>query len=65
MFVGVKFFPVECTANKKAWMTGELFAEWLLRINNQMKKQKPKVVLFLDNFPDDVRGYTFILLETT
>lgn len=65
MFVGVKFFLVEYTANKKARMTGELFVEWLLRINNQMKKQKRKVVLLIDNFPDDVRDYTFIPLETT
>lgn len=48
-FAGVKSFPVKYTANKKAWMTSELFAEWLLRIYNQM--QKRKCLLFTDNCP--------------
>ncbi|XP_050061779.1 tigger transposable element-derived protein 4-like [Aphis gossypii] len=46
-FTGVKSFPVDYTANKKAWMTSELFAEWLLRINKPMKIQKPIKVKFL------------------
>jgi len=50
-FAGVKSFPVEYTANKKAWMTSELFAKWLLRVDNQMKTQKRKILLFIDNCP--------------
>jgi len=50
-FAGVKSFPVDYTANKKAWMTSELFAEWLLRIDKQMKIQKRKILLFIDNCP--------------
>ncbi|XP_025407157.1 tigger transposable element-derived protein 6-like, partial [Sipha flava] len=50
-FAGVKSFPVNYTANKKAWMTSELFAEWLLRIDKQMKIQKLKILLFIDNCP--------------
>jgi hypothetical protein len=49
-FIGVKSFLFEYTVNKKAWMTNELFAEWLLRIYNQMKTQEPKMLLFIDNF---------------
>jgi len=44
-FSGVKSFPVEYTANEKAWMTCELFGEWLLRLDNQMKTQKRKSLL--------------------
>lgn len=33
--------------NKNAW-TSKLFAEWLLRIDNQKKKQKRKILLFID-----------------
>jgi hypothetical protein len=32
-------------------MTSELFAKWLLRINKQMKIQKHKMLLFIDNCP--------------
>ncbi|XP_025197064.1 tigger transposable element-derived protein 6-like [Melanaphis sacchari] len=48
-FSCVKSFPVDYTANKKAWMTSELFAEWLLRIDKQMKIQKRNILLFIDN----------------
>jgi len=50
-FAGVKSFPVDYTENKKAWMTSELFAEWLSRIDKQMKIQKCKILLFIDNCP--------------
>jgi len=31
--------------------TSELFAEWILRIDKQMKIQKRKILLFIDNYP--------------
>ena len=37
--------------NKKAWMTTELFAEWLKSIDRRMENLgKQKVILLLDNF---------------
>ncbi|KAL4709481.1 hypothetical protein ACJJTC_012818 [Scirpophaga incertulas] len=48
-FKGVKSFPTDYRANKKAWMTTELFNNWLLTINGDMKRQKRKILLFLDN----------------
>ena len=36
-------------ANKKAWMTGTLFAKWLRKLNHQMKMQSRKILLVLDN----------------
>ncbi|KAH6938221.1 hypothetical protein HPB50_007807 [Hyalomma asiaticum] len=45
----VKNMPVERTANTKAWMTKEIFNNWLLRFDKQLVKQHRKVLLFLDN----------------
>ncbi|KAK1942309.1 Tigger transposable element-derived protein 6 [Phytophthora citrophthora] len=35
--------------NKEAWMTGVLFRDWLREFNVDMKKQKRKVLLLIDN----------------
>jgi hypothetical protein len=43
--------PVLYRANKKAWMTRFLMEEWLNRLNRLMKRQKRKILLFLDNAP--------------
>ena len=29
-FTGIKSFPMDYEANAKAWMTGEIFENWLL-----------------------------------
>ena len=38
-------------SNKKAWMTSELFEDWLTNLDNRFKAQKRKVLLFIDNCP--------------
>ena len=43
--------PVLYRANKKAWMTSFLMEEWLNHLNRLMKRQKRKILLFLDNAP--------------
>lgn len=48
-FAGVKSLPVDYTANRKAWMNAELFADWLLKLDKQMGKGKQKIILFIDN----------------
>ncbi len=48
-FKGVKSFPLEYKANRKAWMTAEFFSGWLKSFDKAMEKQKRKVILFLDN----------------
>ncbi|XP_046750601.1 tigger transposable element-derived protein 6-like [Diprion similis] len=48
-FAGCNSFPMDYTANKKAWMNAELFKEWLIKIDNQMKKAKRKIFLFMNN----------------
>lgn len=47
--VKIDQLPVTYVANKKAWMTGILFANWLKEVNSQMKRQKRHILLFLDN----------------
>ncbi|KAI6648161.1 Tigger transposable element-derived protein 6 [Oopsacas minuta] len=40
---------VQWKANKKAWMDSSIFGEWLKDINNKMKRQKRKILVFIDN----------------
>ena len=42
--------PVTYRANRKAWMTGILFKEWLDKLNNSMKVQGRNILLFVDNY---------------
>ncbi len=43
--------PVTYRSNKKAWMTGPLFAEFMHSFNSYMSHMLRKVILFLDNAP--------------
>lgn len=38
-------------SSKKAWMTNPLFNNFLLDLNQQMKNQRRKILLFIDNAP--------------
>jgi len=53
-FKNVKSLPVDYRANKKAWMTGEMFEEWVVSFDKKIKKKKRKVLLFVDNCPAHV-----------
>lgn len=48
-FAGIKSFPMDYECNKKAWMTAVLFEKWLKELEKKMKRQKRKIVLFIDN----------------
>jgi transposase-like protein len=50
-FKNVKTLPTEYVANKKAWMTSELFSNWLCDLNKKCKRQKRKIALVIDNCP--------------
>ncbi|GFX98321.1 tigger transposable element-derived protein 6 [Trichonephila clavipes] len=39
-FKDINSFPTKYRSNKKAWMTNELFNEWLVSLNSDMKKRK-------------------------
>ncbi|KAJ8883238.1 hypothetical protein PR048_015078 [Dryococelus australis] len=47
-FKSMKSKAVEYEANRKAWMTCELFEKWLVKLDNKMSKQKREVLLFID-----------------
>jgi hypothetical protein len=44
----------EHKANKKAWMTSFLFADFLHSLNAKMKRSKHKVLLIMDNAPSHI-----------
>ena len=48
-FKGVKSLPVVHKANKNAWMTAQLFEDWLKDFDREMDKNNRKVCLLLDN----------------
>lgn len=43
--------PVIWRADKRSWMTCEVFVEWLKIINREMIKAKRKILLFIDDSP--------------
>lgn len=51
--------PAIWRSNKKAWMTSALFEDFLVGFNNQMKKEKRKVLLFVDNAPSHPSGLEY------
>ena len=51
--------PVTHSSNKKAWMTGDLFQQWLDKLNSKMKAESRSILLFIDNcsaHPDVTRS---------
>lgn len=48
-FKNVSTLPTDYTANKKAWMNGKVFGDWLKQTNNAMKKKRKHILLFIDN----------------
>ncbi|CAB3252374.1 unnamed protein product [Arctia plantaginis] len=48
-FKGVKTLPVDYANNTKAWMTKILFKDWLKKVDKQMKINRKKILLFIDN----------------
>ncbi|GFT97033.1 tigger transposable element-derived protein 6 [Trichonephila clavipes] len=41
-FKSINSFPTKYRSDKKAWMTTELFNEWLVSLNTDMKREKPR-----------------------
>ena len=41
--------PVHYSSNKKAWMTAELFQQWLKKLNSKMKREDCFILLLVDN----------------
>jgi len=50
-FKNVKSFPVDYVSQSRAWMTAELFSNWLKKLDQYFAKKNKKVLLFVDNCP--------------
>jgi len=57
-FNNFKSLPVTYRNNKKSWMTTELWNEWFENLKNDIRKQRRKMIMF-------VNYCTFALLITT
>ena len=44
-------FPVIYRSNKKAWVSGKIYEEYLQILYRKMKRQKKTILLFVDNAP--------------
>ena len=65
-FTGIKDLPVQYTANKKAWMTGDIFIQYLQKMDALFRRQQRHVCFILDNcpaHPRKVSGLTNIELH--
>ncbi|CAH1242600.1 TIGD4 [Branchiostoma lanceolatum] len=49
--VTVRSLPVTYRNNKTAWMSSDLFLEWLQTLDRKMHQQYRKILLFADNAP--------------
>ena len=47
--VNLENLPVQWTANKNAWMTSQIFRDWLTSVNETMRRSKRHILLFVDN----------------
>ncbi|XP_064414219.1 tigger transposable element-derived protein 4-like [Latimeria chalumnae] len=66
-FKGVKALPVDYEGNTKAWITGDIFKDWVIKFNKKMQQEKRKVLLFVDNCPahpriDNLQATTMVFL---
>ena len=43
--------PVDYRSNAKAWITAQLFEDWLRKFDHKMSNEQRKVLLFIDNAP--------------
>ncbi|KAK3908322.1 LOW QUALITY PROTEIN: Tigger transposable element-derived protein 4, partial [Frankliniella fusca] len=50
-FANVRTLPCTYKHQESAWMSTEIFKDFLIKFDNQMRMQRRKVVLFVDNAP--------------
>ena len=48
-FKGVRNLPLEYTANRNAWMTGDIFEDYLKKWNSKLHKAHRSVLVIVDN----------------
>ncbi|XP_010626225.1 tigger transposable element-derived protein 4 [Fukomys damarensis] len=50
-FKGIKSLPVYYEANRMAWMTSDIFEQWMQKLDEKFQAQQRRVVIFVDSFP--------------
>jgi hypothetical protein len=50
-FKNVKKLPVQYLANKKAWMTSEIFLNWLHKLDRKFEREGRRILMLVDNCP--------------
>ena len=50
-FNNVKSYPTEYDANKKAWMTSDIFKNWVIKFDKWCQRQRRKCAMIVDNCP--------------
>lgn len=50
-FKGIKSLPVYYEANRMAWMTSDVFEQWMRQLDEKFQAQQRRVVIFVDSFP--------------
>ena len=50
-YKNIKQLPCWYRSQKKSWMTGDLFGEWIRKLNSSVRAQDRKVVLLINNCP--------------
>ncbi|XP_074847998.1 tigger transposable element-derived protein 4 [Carettochelys insculpta] len=50
-FKDIRSLPVVYEANKMAWMSSQLFDQWMHKLDEKFQKQQRRVVIFVDSSP--------------
>ncbi|EPY77151.1 tigger transposable element-derived protein 4 [Camelus ferus] len=50
-FKGIKSLPVYYEANKMAWMTSDVFEQWMRKLDEKFQAEQRRVVIFVESFP--------------
>ena len=50
-FKGIKSLTVYYEANRMAWMTSDVFEQWMRKLDEKFQAQQRRVVIFVDSFP--------------
>jgi 4-diphosphocytidyl-2C-methyl-D-erythritol kinase len=54
--------PVVYAANKKAWMTSDIFQQYVSKWNNELRRKNKKILLLVDNCLTNITNLTNIKL---
>ena len=63
-FKNIKQLPCRYRSQKKSWMTGDLFGEWIKKVDSSFRAENRKVILLIDNCPahPEIKNLTHINL---